>query len=308
VLSIVGTNGLGLGQGMLVLGELEEILAAANLSYACSLEALGGNMSPFDPKALGLKGGAGVLKIGACLRQLLDGSFLHEPDTGRPLQDPLCFRNAVHVHGAVWEMLEYTRERCVCALNAGEDNPSLVLEQRCVIPTANFDPINWVLGMEALAIAASHISHAAGHRMIKLANPAFTGLPRFLAPEGVLGLATAQKAYTALHAKVRHLSNPVSTDTFALAGEIEDKSTNAPYVVQKLREILECLWEVLAYEFLHAAQGQTYRITSGKTLGKGTARAYKKVREIAPFVNADRVLASDVAAIVRLLKSGALRD
>ena len=307
-LSIVSTNGLGLGQGMLVLQELEDLLDAADLIYACSLEALNGNVSPFDPKALELKGDTGILEVGARVRGHLSGSFLNEPDGARPLQDPLSFRDVVHVHGAVREMLDYTRERCIRALNAGEDNPSLVLEEKRIIPTANFDPINWVLGMEALAVAVSHVSHGAGHRIVKLANPVFTGLPRFLAPEDVLGFATIQKAYTAQHAKIRHLSNPASVDTFALAGEIEDKSTNAPYVVQKLRQILDCLREVLALELFHAAQGQTYRVEAGKKLGKDTGIAYGKVREIVPFVDADRVYTNDILTIVELLKAGVLRD
>lgn len=306
-LSIVSTNGLALGQGMLVLKELEDLMDAADLVYACSLEALNGNLSPFDERALKLKGDEGILEVGATIRDHLEGSFLHEKDEKRHLQDPLCFRDVVHIHGAVREMLAYTRERCRRALNAGEDNPSLLLEERQIIPTANFDPINWVLGMEALAVAASHVSHAAGHRIIKLANPVFTGLPRFLSPEDVLGFATTQKAFTAQYAKIRHLSMPASVDTFALAGEIEDKSTNAPYVVQKLRQIVNALHEVLALELLHAAQGQTYRMNAGRKLGKNTAAAYEKVRQHAAFVDQDRVLGHDIIAISKLLASGALK-
>ena len=307
-LSIFSTNGFGLGSGMLVLQELEALMNAADLIYACSLEALNGNVSPFDPKALELKGDTEILGVGARVRQHLTGSFLNEPDDKRHLQDPLCFRDVVHVHGAIREMFAYTRDRCLRALNAGEDNPSLILEEKRMVSTANYDPINWVLGMESLAIALSHVAHAAGHRTLRLANPVFTELPRFLAPEGVLGLATTQKTCSAQYAKIRHLSNPVSVDTFAMAGEIEDKSTNAPYVVQRLSQMLDCMWDILALELIHACQGQTYREKAGKTLGQGTAAAYKKVREVVPFVDADRAFVNDIVTIKNLLKSGAPDD
>jgi len=305
-LAIVSTNGLSLGQGMLVLKELEDLLQTADLIFCCALEALNGNVCPFDEAVLQLKGDVGILETGATLRKYLAGSFLYKSDAKRHLQDPLCFRNIVHIHGAVREMLDYTKERVRRALNTGEDNPSLLLDEKRISPTANFEPLNWVLGMESLAIAISHMAHAAGHRVARLGNPAFTDLPRFLAPDGVLGFATIQKVCAAQFAKIRHLSAPASIDSFALAGEIEDKGTNAPYVVQRLREMLDVLRNILAIELMHAAQGQNFRLQAGKTLGKGTSAAYAKVREIVPFLDKDRVLTDDVVALHALLASGGL--
>jgi len=305
-LAIVSTNGLSLGQGMLVLKELEDLLQAADLIFCCALEALNGNVSPFNPAVLQLKGDEGMLETGAALRKHLVGSFLHQPDTKRHLQDPLCFRNIAHIHGAVREMLAYTKERMIRALNTTEDNPSLIPDERRISPTANFDPLNWVLGMEGLAIALSHMAHAAGHRVARLGNPAFTELPRFLAPDGVLGFATIQKVCAAQFAKIRHLSVPASIDSFALAGEIEDKGTNAPYVVQRLREMSDSLRNILAIELMHAAQGQDFRIRDGKTLGEDTAIAHAKVREVVPFLDKDRVLTNDVIALHDLLAKGGL--
>jgi len=311
-LSIVSSNGVGMGQGMLVLKEIDNIIKAADLIYCCSLEALNGNISPFNERALKLKGDTGAIETGAFLRENLAGSFLcsPDPDGKRPLQDPLCFRNVAHIHGAAREMLYFTRERLLRSINAGEDNPSLLVDEGTIIPTANFESINWVLGMEGLAVAMSHLSNAAGHRIIKLANPSFTGLPRFLTPgEGdgqVLGFATIQKAYTALNAKIRHLSTPASVDTYALAGEIEDKGTNSTYVVQRLRQIVDALRDILALELLHAAQGQDFRLEKGRKLGSKTAAAYAAVRKLVPFLDQDRVLTYDIVALGKLIRSDEL--
>ncbi|MCL1991910.1 MAG: histidine ammonia-lyase [Spirochaetes bacterium] len=308
-LSIVSSNGVGLGQAALVIKEIETALSAANTIYCASLEALNGNVSPFDPRALKLKRDAGSLATGETLREHLKGSFLHESDSARPLQDPLCFRNTVHIHGALREMLDYTKERLLRAINAGEDNPSLLIDEMQVIPTSNFEPVNWVLGMEALAIGLSHVANASCLRTIKLANPAFTGLPRFLTPEGdsqVLGFATIQKTYTAQYAKIRHLAAPASLDSFPLAGEIEDKGTNSPYVVQRLRQITDALFDILALELLHAAQGQDFRLQAGKTLGAATGKAHASVRAAVSFLSADRVLAYDILALKKIIVSGKL--
>jgi len=122
----------------------------------------------------------------------------------------------------------------------------------------------------------------------------------------VLGFTTIQKAYATQFVKIRHLAAPASIDAFALAGEIEDKGTNAPYVIQRLREMSDALREMLALELLHAAQGQDFRMKDGKRLGKDTGAAHASVREIVAFLDEDRVLTHDVVALRDLLISGGL--
>ena len=305
-LSIVSTNGMSLGQGMLVLKELEDILRAADLIYCCTLEALNGNIGPFCEHALKLKADEGSLGTGKSMRRHLVGSFLHEPDANRQLQDPLCFRNAVHIHGAAREMLEYTKRRILHAINASEDNPSLDLEEGCIISTSNYETLNWILGMESLGIAVSHIAQAVSQRIIRLANPVITGLPRFLAPDKVLGFATLQKTITAQSAKIRHLSNPASADTFSMAGAIEDKGTNAPYVVQRIRDMVDILREIMAIELMYAAQGQDFRLKEGKSLGKDTKTVHTNVRKLIGFLDEDRVLTHDIISLRDLIAAGGI--
>ncbi|MFQ7551869.1 MAG: aromatic amino acid lyase [Blautia marasmi] len=104
-------------------------------------------------------------------------------------------------------------------------------------------------------------------RAIKLANPAFTRLTRNLSPqESVIAFSTIQKTFTALDAEIRSLANPVSMDTFPLAGEIEDRSTNAPLAVQRLDKILDDLCYILGIELMLA--GQAMDLRRGETFGK----------------------------------------
>ena len=241
------------------------------------------------------------------MRGLLEGSFLYDPNPDKPLQDPLCYRDFPQTHGAVREMLAYTKERLEIQLNTTDDNPCLLLEDRFISPSANFDPLNWVLGIEALSVGLSHISKASCLRMIKLGNPAFTRLPRFLSPaDDVICFGTIQKTPVALDAEIRQLCMPCSMDGMALAGDMEDLSTNAPLVVQSLRKIIDNLRYIFAIELMHAAQAVDLRKT--EKLAKGTKPLFEKVRERVPFYETDRNITADIVRLYGMFLDGSLLE
>jgi histidine ammonia-lyase len=157
-----------------------------------------------------------------------------------------------------------------------------------------------------LGQALAHLSRSACHRTIKLSDPSFTGLSRFLSPnEGVVqAFQTIQKPFTALDAEIRHLINPVSTDYYSIAGEIEDHATNAPYVVQKTAKIIDNLYYILGIEALHAAQAVDLRKVSA--LGKGSKVLYESLRDAVPFLEQDRPLSFDIQKAYEVLTTPAL--
>ncbi|WP_242964142.1 aromatic amino acid lyase [Blautia pseudococcoides] len=76
------------------------------------------------------------------------------------------------------------------------------------------------------------------------------------------------------------MANPVSMDTFPLAGEIEDRSTSAPLAVQRPDKILDDLCYVLGIELMLAGQAMDLRRgeTFGEITGKGLAVLRKQYR------------------------------
>jgi histidine ammonia-lyase len=46
-----------------------------------------------------------------------------------------------------------------------------------VIPTANFEPLPWVMPLQETSIALSHVSRAAVARIARLGTPEFTKTP-----------------------------------------------------------------------------------------------------------------------------------
>ncbi|MBU5673902.1 HAL/PAL/TAL family ammonia-lyase [Paenibacillus brevis] len=303
-LAIVSSNALSAGTGALALGEAEKLLKLADLVYALSLEAVTGNVSPLHEAVHKVRPYPGQLRSRDRIARYLKGSELWDGTLPDSLQDPLSFRDACQIHGAAEDALRYAREQLELHLTSSDDNPCLLVEERLILSNANFDPVVWILGFEMLGIALHHLSKSSCHRIIKLGDPRFTGLTRFLTPDEqkVIGFCTLQKTATSLDAEIRHLINPVSTDFYSLAGDLEDHATNAPLVVRNLREIIERIYYILAIELLHAAQAVQLR-PPGFRMGEGTRQLYEALREEVPFLSEDRILTGDIDRTYRLLSS-----
>lgn len=307
-LSIVSSSALAAGTGAIVLDQALKVVEIANAVYALSVEGLDGNITPLRPEPNTARGMPSQSACAAQLRGILSGSYLEKKGISKTLQDPLSFRCVAGIHGAVLDAIEYVHRFLAIHLNSTDDNPCIIPESEEIISCCNFEITNWVLGFEMLGQALAHLSRSACHRTIKLSDPAFTGLSRFLSPnEGVVqAFQTIQKPFTALDAEIRHLINPVSTDYYSIAGEIEDHATNAPYVVQKTAKIIDNLYYILGIEALHAAQAVDLRKTS--ELGQGSKLLYESIRNVVPFLEQDRPLSVDIQKAYEVLSNPALTE
>jgi histidine ammonia-lyase len=302
-LAIVSSNALAAGEGALVLQEVKELLEVADAIYGLSLEGLNGNLSPLDPKTHEVRPFPGQAQSAKKVLEYLEGSYLHSPNWKRSVQDPLSFRGTVHIHGSVRDALSYVEEYLRIHINSSDDNPCVILDERRMISCSNFEVTSWVIGFEMLGLALSHMSKAACHRTIKLSSPEFTKLPRFLSPaDNVICFGTIQKTFTSLDTEIRHLSNPATADFFSVAGDIEDHASNAPFVVQKTRKIVDNLRYILGIEWMHAAQAVDLR--TDIHIGKVTQGLYDRLRTEVPFYSKDRNLTIDIKKAYNMIKSG----
>lgn len=317
-LSILSSNAYSVGYAALTLYEAKKLLMQMNLVFALSLEGLNGNIAPFTLAAQQARPYCSQWKMAEHTRELLKGSYLWETSEKRALQDPLSFRTATQVHGAVLDLMSLLENQMSINLNASDDNPAVILDieknastppqeasyyvneggiKGAVIPTANFEPITWILKFEALNIALVHASHNSIQRMIHLADPHLTGLTRFLAGnERAIAFGTIQKAFTALDSENRSLANPVSMDSIPLAGGIEDHSTNAPFVIDRFAKIIDNLVYITAIEEMHAAQAVELRLRDHPELklGEATSTELQNFRKVIPFLDEDRLLQKDI--------------
>lgn len=246
---------------------------------------------------------------------------------GRIHQDPLSFRTAPYLLGSFADSLSPTKELLSIQINSSDDNPGIVLgaepksdlaqakrgyvEGGAVLPTANFEPLPWVITFEELGIVLAHHTTASSERVLKLNNPTHTKLPRYLGTENTHhAFLVVEAPLMALATENRALVQPTSFDSRPIAGGVEDVGTNAPYVVERVRAQIDNSFTILSMELLHAAQAADLRLKENpeRTLATATKSFHDAYRQKVPFLDHDRSMTPDIAAGSVFLREYALTD
>ncbi len=305
-LSIVSSNAHGEAVTAHLVYEARRLVREANAVFCLSLEGLNGGLAPLAEEPNAARGLSGQTRCAAQCRAFLAGSYLEKPDPGRALQDPLSFRCASAVHGSVLDALAFVEQYLQLQINATDDNPCILYETGTTSVSQNFETTTLALGVEMLASALNHLSKCVCYRLIHLADPAFTGLTRFLTPvEGkTIAYGTIQKVYTMLDAENRMLANPSSMDYIAVAGSIEDHASNLPLAADTALKIVDNLRYMLGIEAMHAAQAVDLR--NRPALGKATGAVFAALRKEVPYLSHDRNLSIDIEKAYRFLNEGRL--
>ncbi|MDR1965956.1 MAG: aromatic amino acid ammonia-lyase [Synergistaceae bacterium] len=310
-LSLVSTNGISTGMAALLTRDLRRFADIADLVYALSMEGLCSNTFGIDKRGVRERRFAGTLRSIDLVSNYLKGSYLFTrvPDDDPTFRDTISYGNATHIHGALRDALEFAERQLGIQLISSEDHPGILIDENTVIPTGNYESLMWVQCYEFLAITMSHVSRMSAYRTTRLNTRAFTGLPDFLLSNraremNMHGLAVAEKVASSVDAETRHLANPASCDYYPLASDREDHGCNAPYVILKLKRILENAYMILAIESLHAAQAVDLRLDA--SLGAATGVLHSELRKKAEFIELDRELSGDLASIAGLLRSDEL--
>ncbi|MDJ8697397.1 aromatic amino acid lyase [Salmonella enterica] len=330
-LSILSSNAYSASSGALALNSLAHLLPLNSLVYATSLEALNGNVSPFLENTLALRPYPEVVAMGSHLRTLLAGSSLWEHDDSRPLQDPLSFRSGVYLLAELQRSYQQAWDQLLVQLNSSDDNPGVAIGvsapsdrpqdrlgyvdqngvKGAVLPTANFEPLPWVLSFEQLSMALAHSSLANAQQVVKLNNPSFTGLTRFLGTDNTVhAFGAMEKPVMSLAMRNKELAMPVSMDFMPVAGDIEDIATNAPQVAQRLQQQIDNSYQLLGILLVHDAQAIDLRKqkNNGFTLSAPTGALYDALRRKVKFMDTDRPLSPDFAAAAQVLKIFGVQD
>lgn len=305
-LGIISSNAFSAAHAALILHTIENTIKTAEIIFSLSLEGLfSGSLSPLDKKVQHVRPFTGQNESASFISSILENSYLWDYSSSS-LQDPLSFRCATQIFGAVRDLLLFAKEQLLIQLNSSDDNPCVLVEEEIILPSGNFNPLPWLLPFEQLAVGLSHISRQSCFRTIKLGTPEFTGLSRYLSPESsvTVGLQNIQKTQTALDAQIRLLANPLSLDFYSLDSEMEDHATNAPGVVQKIAEIINALSYVLGIELIHSVQAIDLR--KDQSRGEKIKEICDVVREHISFFNKDRPLSPDIDIAYNIVKSSKL--
>src|SRR5580693_8511124 len=175
------------------------LVQAADIACALSVEALLGTDRPYDERVQVIRPHPGQLVSAANLRGLLAGSGLlaSHRHSRHAVQDAYCLRCAPQVHGAVRDVLTFTRQILITELGAVVDNPVIVPDGE-VMTTGNFHGEPLAFAGDMLAMALAELASISERRVDRMLDPAFSrGLPPFLAPAAGTNSGFMLAQYTA---------------------------------------------------------------------------------------------------------------
>lgn len=305
------------------------LLASFEAIVALTLEGIGGFRDPFYPQIHAARGHAAAEAVGRRILAYLDCSGLvdrgdldNDPERIPP-QDPYSLRCVPQVFGSAADTLELAHRWTEMDVNAVTDNPLIFPElprTYKAMSGGNFHGEPIAFAMDFLAIALTELANMSDRRMFLLTagrTDDSRGLPPFLideAPEVAglnSGLMMLQATAAAIVSDCKTLASPDSVDSIPSSGNQEDHVSMSLNAARHARTVVEHAETVAALELLCAAQAVHLRQSrfgsEARPLGRGTSVVYRVLREagIAPLMQ-DRVLAPDIAAAIRLVRSGAL--
>lgn len=292
------------GLSCLALADANRLALWADIIGAMSFEALRGQLDAFDAEIIALKPHPGMQRVGANLRALLNGSAVLAGSRGIRTQDALSIRSIPQIHGACRDQLVHAMRQIEVELNSATDNPLLLgtPDDYRVVSQANPHGESVAMAADLLAIAMAEFGGLAERRLDRLINPLVSGLPAFLVSQSGVnsGMMIAQYVAASLVAENRQLAQPAVVDNFVTSALQEDHLSLGTNSALKLAKALGNCTQILAIEYLIAAQA--FEFIEGPGFGTGTALAWKLLRERVPPYHEDRWLAPDIAKAAELLR------
>ncbi|WP_337024822.1 MULTISPECIES: HAL/PAL/TAL family ammonia-lyase [unclassified Pantoea] len=305
-LSLVNGTPCMTGLSCLALDDAMRLLDWADVTGAMSFEALRGQLVAFDAEVIALKASPGMQVSGLRLRQLLSDSPLLAKSVGVRTQDALSLRSMPQVHGASRDQFDHAARQVNTELNACTDNPLILgtVDNWRVVSQANPHGESVAMAADVLAIAMAEVGSIAERRLDRLVNPLVSGLPAFLvAQPGVnSGMMIAQYVAASLCAENRQLAQPAVLDNYVTSGLQEDHLSLGTGAALKLLKLVGNVWQILAIEYLLAAQALDFH--GEAELAEGTKQALRRLRAVVANWQEDRWLAPEIARAVEVMKNG----
>jgi histidine ammonia-lyase len=304
-------NGTHLMEAIAVLAliDAQVIIRAAEVACAMSIEGLIGSHVPLDARIHQRRGQHGQQISAARLRKMVSDSEINlSRQNYARVQDPYTLRCAPQVFGALRDAIEYCANIFERELDAVTDNPLIFPEDGVVLSGGNFHGQPLALALDVLAIALAQLASFSERRIVNLLGPHDWdegGAPLFLTPNpgSNSGFMITQYVAAALVNEIKILAHPASIDSIPTSAGMEDFNSMGATSANKVLPILEQTRQVLAIEFLCAAQMLDFRLPLKP--GVGVQQAYQIVRSYVAKLEHDRVLAPDIGKLAKAVKEGA---
>lgn len=292
--------------GSLALYDALNLLKTADIAAALNFEAQYGVVDALDHRVHDVRPHAGQLATARNLLKLMEGSKNTTRQGEIRVQDAYSLRCCPQIHGASKDAVNYVKGRVDIEINSVTDNPIIFKDDRAGISGGNFHGQPMALSFDFLKIAESELANVSERRIERLVNPAYSGLPAFLTPNGGVcsGFMIVQYSAAALVSENKVLAHPASVDSIPSSAGQEDHVSMGTIAARQAGEIGLNVRRVLAMDLMVACQGIDMR--GNKGLGKGTQAAYDLVRKGCARLVEDRPLYEDINYCESIIADGSL--
>lgn len=285
----------------------EDMLEAALIAGALSLEAAQGQDMAFDARLHQARNQPGQIAVARVFRSLLAGSAIRADShaQGR-LQDPYCLRCQPQVMGACLDQLRHAASILTSEINGWTDNPMVDAESGDILYGGNFHAEPVGMAADGVALALAETGAMAERRIALLTDPHHSRLPAFLVKETGLdsGFMVAQVTAAALASENKSLAHPATVDSIPTTANHEDFVSMATFAARRLADMADNVAGIIAIELLAACQGIEFR--RPKRSSTVLEAVHAKIRSLAPAYDEDRFFAPDIAAVKSFVLSGEL--
>ncbi|WP_285746241.1 aromatic amino acid ammonia-lyase [Lentzea sp. NBRC 105346] len=330
-LALINGTSFMTGFAALALHDAEELAFAADLCTALASEVLLGNRGHFDAVIHDQKPHQGQVRSAAQVRELLagsglskdypqvlgalpaieDGSFL---ELNHSIQDRYSVRCAPHVVGVLRDTTRWAREWLEVEMNSTNDNPLFDVDSGNVYNGGNFYGGHVGQAMDSLKTAVASVGDLLDRQLALIVDEKFNNgltpnlIPRFTDDDDQglhHGFKGMQIACSALTAEALRNTMPATSFSRSTEAHNQDKVSMGTIAARDARTVVELVQNVVAIHLLALCQAADLRDPA--KLGAGTRAAYELVRSEVAFLDGDRRLDHDVAAVTEMVRDGALR-
>ncbi|MCE5202437.1 MAG: aromatic amino acid ammonia-lyase [Synergistaceae bacterium] len=284
------------------------LTATADVVASCTLEALGGNLTAFDERIMGVKHQPEQWISAQHVNKILKDSAVIKEFGGQNLQDALSLRCIPQAHGAVRKTVSDALRAVENELNSCDDNP-IIHPSGEALSGCNCDAGFIGIESDSICIAMGYLAKISERRTDRMLNEHVSGLPPFLVASAGenSGYMILQYSSAALLGELRVLAHPASVDSVPTCAFQEDYVSMGYNAALKARQVVRLAEYILGNELLTAAQAAELRIHKECLLSSVTAAVNKAVREKAPFMENDHYISPDMEWAMELVHSGRVR-
>lgn len=289
----------------------EELYIASCVVGAMSVEAAAGSHKPFDERPHAARGHKSQIDTASLFRAIFTcqtDSALHRSHTNcSKVQDPYSLRCQPQVLGACLNQIRISADVLLVEANAVSDNPLVFAEDDVIISAGNFHAEPVAFAADNLALAIAEMGSISERRSALLIDKNLSGLPAFLVDNGGVnsGFMLAQVTAAALASENKSHAHPASVDSIPTSANQEDHVSMATYGARRLQEMCQNTRDIVAVEYLSAAQGLDFRKEKSSAV---IEEAKQILRAKVSFYDKDRYFAPDIKAASSLIEMGRLNN